>query len=361
MSYRTAPRYRRAFKLVELSAVIAIIVIMLVLMLPAVNAAREVALRNQCLNNMRQLGLACAKYESVRHHLPTISTSQSNFVLPLELGSVPGCVSDRTASGSGGGRATSSAGYSWIVQVLPYCEQAPLYERIEKASSGFTYDAFDPRLADGKQHFSAISIPLLRCPKYSGESHSSLREFYLQSAPAVGNYAGFIGTNVDSETRAVVDNGALRPATVSQQAGLRLAEIRDGLSDTLLAAESRERGFGSWYDGQCAWVVGMQAGLSAGDIAPLQDRYLGPRAGKLHALNFGPRSASYKQNAYIQKFVKRPPLARAWGPSSEHPGGMVAHLFVDQHTAPIRENIDAHLYYRLITRDGGEPVKLAEP
>ena len=102
-----------AFTLVELLVVIAIIGILVGLLLPAVQAAREAARRMQCSNNLKQLGLAALNYESAHGVFPTQMTGP--IVLP-------------------GGWANSweSSGHrhSAFLQLLPFIEQAPLYNLI---------------------------------------------------------------------------------------------------------------------------------------------------------------------------------------------------------------------------------------
>src|SRR6187200_595115 len=95
-------RRNRGFTLVELLVVIAIIGILIALLLPAVQAAREAARRTQCMNNLKQLGLAALSYHDVYQHLP------------------PGIGYYPTANGAFG---------TYFFYLLPYIEQRNLYDR----------------------------------------------------------------------------------------------------------------------------------------------------------------------------------------------------------------------------------------
>ena len=101
---------RRGFTLIELLVVIAIIAVLIALLLPAVQAAREAARRIQCTNNLKQLGLGLANYES------------SNGVYPIAL--VYG-VGVGPCKSPGFGRGCQNT--PWFVLMLPYIEQGPLY------------------------------------------------------------------------------------------------------------------------------------------------------------------------------------------------------------------------------------------
>ena len=104
---------RRAFTLVELLVVIAIIGILIALLLPAVQAAREAARRSQCTNNLKQIGLALHNYHDTNKTLP------------------PGWIMTRQ---NAAGALADCPSWSWAAKVLPYIENAPLYNQLGVAN-----------------------------------------------------------------------------------------------------------------------------------------------------------------------------------------------------------------------------------
>ncbi len=102
---------RRGFTLIELLVVIAIIAVLIALLLPAVQAAREAARRAQCMNNLKQLGLALANYESANNVYP------SAIIYGVRLGGMPGAICSSPGFGN------NCQNTPWFVLMLPYIEQ----------------------------------------------------------------------------------------------------------------------------------------------------------------------------------------------------------------------------------------------
>src|SRR4051794_5089251 len=105
----------RAFTLIELLVVIAIIAVLIALLLPAVQSAREAARRAQCVNNLKQIGLAIANYESTYGSYP-VSTPHFAETRAPAIGMDP-------------------SGMSWMVGILPYVEQSPLFNAMNYLGS----------------------------------------------------------------------------------------------------------------------------------------------------------------------------------------------------------------------------------
>src|SRR4051812_8983800 len=106
----TGAAARRGFTLVELLVVIAIIGILVALLLPAIQAAREAARRSGCSNNLKNLGLAVLNHHDVMKHYPV------NMGASISPNEAPG---------------KEQPGVGWIVQILPQMEEQPLFDQFK--------------------------------------------------------------------------------------------------------------------------------------------------------------------------------------------------------------------------------------
>src|SRR6188768_4106472 len=112
----------RGFTLVELLVVIAIIGILVALLLPAIQAAREAARRTQCTNKMKQLGLAMLNYESARKQLPLAYTP--NYTGPIGKGTCPGL-------NTAGNSQNFKPHHFVLTFILPYIENQQIFDQID--------------------------------------------------------------------------------------------------------------------------------------------------------------------------------------------------------------------------------------
>ncbi len=246
----SSPRRGRGFTLVELLVVIAIIGVLVALLLPAVQAAREAARNAQCKNNLRQIGLACLNYESAQGAFPAGGWGWR------WMGDPNAGVGPRQPGG-------------WIYQIAPYIEQANI-TLIGKGLKG-------PALAAANAQQRATVIPMFYCPSRRkavamGPGAPGEAEFtYNADAPpqdAKSDYAISGGTKVFDGTRGPNPNADLNncagsgfpdcrltptaaPAweisddtlagswngIVCQRAGVKIRQITDGTSNTILAGE----------------------------------------------------------------------------------------------------------------------------
>ncbi|NQT13460.1 MAG: DUF1559 domain-containing protein [Planctomycetes bacterium] len=199
------------FTLVELLVVIAIIGILIALLLPAVQAAREAARRSQCTNNEKQMALAMHNYHDSYKTLPY-------------------------------GGATGW-GHTWHAYILPFMEQRPLYETIPWTDSGWGQNSSP---ADPFTILARQTVPAFRCPSevldvaYAPTMNSISRR-------GVGSYIGNAGGNFTSDNRgsgidARISDGVLRAYAIRTSTRKRdpipFADILDGTSNTALLGES---------------------------------------------------------------------------------------------------------------------------
>ncbi len=305
----TANRRRPAFTLVELLVVIAIIGLLVALLLPAVQMAREAARRVECQNHLKQLGLAAHNHHDAHRKLP-ISVS------PFREGPQPWPRRD---------------GRGWILSALPYLEQQPLHDRFSRVfGSDFLSGAGlrDPAVRDAVQ----TRLPVLQCPSDGSAGDLSADQWQWEGIEvALTSYKGVIGDNRMGGSQSMHPGSEPDCLHTGDCPGLfyrltyqrpaRLSQVRDGTSNTLLVGEDVPE-----------HNAHSTAYYANGDYA------------SCHApLNYFPR----------------PPRPRQWWDvmsfRSRHPNG-ASFCLADGSVRFIGQTIDYLLYRALSTKAGGEPA-----
>jgi prepilin-type N-terminal cleavage/methylation domain-containing protein len=259
-------RPRSAFTLVELLVVIAIIGVLVALLLPAVQAAREAARRQQCQSNLRQLSLGLMNYESARGAFPMAFEFPKN-VDPAAL-------------------AITTVGPNWAIRLLPYIEQASVYGQIDQSvlATGTWPGKAPPQIghANNARVRTAV-LSVFRCPSDTNYSDTMMRFSAAATATewARGNYAANAG-NGPLFNRA--GDGIFGPESdgwrdgrrrgvIGPNVGAKLKGITDGTSNTLMLGEVRagitalDRR-GSWALGQAGASVLFWFGQTGDDNGP---------------------------------------------------------------------------------------------
>lgn len=340
----TARRGRGGFTLVELLVVIAIIGILIALLLPAVQAAREAARRSQCINHLKQLGVALHNHHDTYQRFP------------------PGGARDQKPFGQG----ETDWGSSWLVYILPFVEQNAIYDKWVFNSSSGVFNSNNMALING------VVIPTYACPtsplptqwcNNTGGAASATNRMAVHYVAVSGAYPGLIPDFTESRYNNVNQGGTVSGGGVLVPNGkLRFADITDGSSNVMVVSEHANWIYladGTRKDWRACQPWGWSIGVKSTGTPP----------------SFYPTA---NDNRSFNQTTIRYPINQtkgAWGTgngdcagtgvcldmgcntplNSAHPGGVNA-LLGDGSVRFLSQTIPLDLVARLATRDDGKPL-----
>jgi prepilin-type N-terminal cleavage/methylation domain-containing protein/prepilin-type processing-associated H-X9-DG protein len=291
---------RKAFTLIELVVVIAIIAILIGLLLPAVQKVRESANRLKCQNNLKQIGLACHQYHDSYKSFP-----------PGYLASIP--------------YPDTTPGWGWATFLLPYIEQESLYRQID--------------FSQPVEKSLAIQVPLaiFHCPSDQLPATTfSLTDvtFTPLCTAAASSYAATVGQDA-SEVDAATGDGVFY-----RNSRTRIAEIKDGTSQTVLLGDR------AWTQTQGIWAGAPNGAVCRAGEANVWPNATGP-AQTLILVHNNWINITTDADGGLDDF------------SSNHPVG-VNLLFADGSVHFIQsitsDGLERRAFWALGTRAGGEII-----
>jgi prepilin-type N-terminal cleavage/methylation domain-containing protein len=302
-------RHQRGFTLVELLVVIAIIGVMVGLLLPAVQSAREAARRMSCQNNLKQIGLALHNYHSAFNTFPPAAVwgvGRPNFTLPYH--------------------------HTWIVGILPYMEQQALHDAIDK-----NRPIWGQVLPLTGASIVSQQVPTLACP-----SDSDSTNVQGNHNIAVSSYAGSegyhwwetanlgVGWAESARWADPVRVAADYQNIFAVNRTRRMRDVKDGLSNVIMVAEKDSAGFG----GGPIRTVGtgaLRRGNNRVFCSALVATAVNGWAGNEGAPS-PPRTVNVDGSAKAAGWWRAgphsftPTYISAWGPNAEWPGPSSQHV-----------------------------------
>jgi prepilin-type N-terminal cleavage/methylation domain-containing protein/prepilin-type processing-associated H-X9-DG protein len=325
-------RPQEAFTLVELLVVIAIIGVLVALLLPAIQAARESARRAQCANNLRQFGLALHNHELAKKHFP------------------PGLVSN--ASGSEVYASAHAA-------LLPYFEEPALFGLWDQSK----------QFSQQRPELLATVIPLFVCPSNDEQNPVVLSALGNFGMPTTFGVTDYVLSKGATDTWCVTTHDLPRDhrGVFYVNVTTRVAEIEDGTSKTVAIGEGV--GGPNWpicAGAKCQTALPPSEGtfpaqgwsVGAAGSAPFESigiYYTGIWASTVELPNKRPVTSSHAEIAGLADCRSSEEGSPHTTPNfrSDHPGG-IQFLFADGSARMLADTIEARAYRALSTIAGGE-------
>ena len=374
-----APRAgRRGFTLVELLVVVAIIALLIALLFPALQRAREAARRSQCMNKMKQIGLAFHGFHDQQKRLPSAG---------------------RVLKDPNTGIITSQLGWSWEVELLPYLDQENLWKTLNTYNGVplITMATLNSNTREANDQIEArrTVVQEFVCPSFRGDNPIEVNWDGFLMQEAISNYKVMAATHFQSmwvndvywSTRTVpVFPGRHPDGACYSGSKTSFSSFKDGTTHTFLAVETVETTQALWALGWQAAVVGLPTNIPdwrapawrPRDAVTFRNdwnygRYWHPtgfngKFGEDSRIRFDwPDFRTFLSHEYADSWylpadalpIPRPQEPQEFGPSSNH-GTIVNHLLVDGSVQQIDKNIDVAAYMFLITREGNDPAPSLE-